>query len=795
MMMRHLLWKDGMAIKPLVEAILIGIVAIYLALALMLTWLGTNDSASLYVSIWVLMPNLVALGAPALLVGGEEENGTLSWLRTLPVSWQKVADAKLLVALGAVAIAWLVSSLCLFFVMASVVPNSTGYADSMLNVGGVSFLMFFSLLLLLCGFITAYLFRSPVAGLIAVVPVIAVATTLSTEVGRWILTGDIRYKGELHSLSLADYVSIVTAGFALLIAAWLLQRGLAYRRLTSPISNAINKLLEPPPVSAYRPPALVGASRPNQFVALLWQQLNQMGWSAVALTVMIAILIVNQFAESNTYAFGSNRYSVQPDGQIARFLRELAPLLIAIGASWIGGLAFYGDNLRRRCAFFADRGISPSQIWITRVLYPIIFCIMLVGVALAVGMNERYGGQGTAVLIVVMVSFGLLVGQWMQRPVMTFLAAPAYATVATVGLLIVLQTYSTYVWTATFVAPVLLFASWRLSGRWLTGRIDFGYTWRIFAYTALAVMLPVAIVLGSRYWSTPELMPQWRAAMLATRMPADAAPDYWADGNRDEISLDVFPGVGISGTFAEVSAEERFKMLRRELDSDRIGDHVSLDDVTLLLNGRTPGNDQLKQAAVAVLLKWARVIRQLVVDGKYTLNELERVAEPAEVEAVEALRSLVGRGPSPELSKLVDAIPDRKLRRESRRNGLITQWKLYDQSGWRHETHTHANGEVWYGKTFMNYPVGSIVAWIPMERTRCDRFIDKATRFTLGQLDGTLPETTDSPEFQQRVMLWREAASPPRVDNYRQDIPIGRHWTAANEKRIDALRARVASAK
>ncbi len=684
MMMRHLLWKDGMTIKPLIQAILIGIVAIFFVLALMLAWLEPGDEASMYVSIWVLMPNLLALGAPALLVGGEEESGTLSWLRTLPVSWQKVADAKFVVALGAVAIAWLASSLCLSFVMVSLAPRSTPYADSMLSISGVCFLMFFSLLLLLCGFITAYLFRSPVTGLIAVVPLIGVISFLSTEVGRWILTGDMRYKGDIPPLGLSNYLFAAMAGSALLIVAWILQRGLAYRRLTSPGANAINQLIEPESASAYRPPALVGASRPTQFAALLWQQLRQMGWFAIALTLIVAFFAVQQFSEFNTYKFGSIEYRVQ-DNQFLRFLNDLAPLFIAIGASWLGGLAFYGDNVRRRCVFFADRGISPTRIWLTRVLIPILCCVVLVGLALLAGVGHPHEGTATAVLIVVMLSFGQLVGQWMQRPVMTFLAAPAYTAVTTVILSVVLSMYSSYVWTAIWVAPVMLLASWRLCGRWLEGRVDFGYQWRVFAYTALAIAVPITTVIGSRYFSTPELMPQWRARMLAVQMPADTGASYLNGINREEISPDVFSYVGASGKFANASADEKGEMLQQELASDRIGDHVSFDDIQQFLNLRDSHYHNLNQMAVAVLLKWDGKIRQNVADGKYTLSELEQIAEPAEVAAVAALEWMTQRQTTPELAKLIDAIPDRTLRRQSRRNGLITQWKLYNQEDWKSE--------------------------------------------------------------------------------------------------------------
>ncbi len=512
-----------------------------------------------------------------------------------------------------------------------------------------------------------------------------------------------------------------------------------------------------------------------------------MGWFAVALTVIVAAVVVLQFSEFNTYKLGSVGYEVQ-DHQVLRFLRELAPLIVAIGASWIGGLAFYGDNVRRRCAFFADRGISPTLIWFTRVLVPVLCCVVLVGLALLGGIGGRHGGIAFAALIIVMLSFGQLVGQWMQRPVMTFLAAPAYTAVAAVILVIVLSLYSTYIWMAIWVAPVMLLASWRLCGRWLAGRVDFGYQWRVFAYTALAIAVPIAVVMGSRYFSTPAFMPQWQAKMLAVQMPADTDTNTLNGINREDISPDAFAYIGASGKFAHATADEKREMLQQELDSARIGDHVSLDDIQQLLIHREL-NDEM---GVAVLLKWAGKIRQGVADGKYTLSELEQGAEPAEVAAVDALQRMTEWRTTPELAKLVDAIPDRTLRRQSRRNGLITQWKLYNQEDWKTE---YAGGEVFYGKFFMNHWVANGVAWIPLERTRSDRFIDKATQFTLNQLDGRLPETDVSPEFRQRLELWREAVSPPSVNFDNQNIGLGRYWTNSYEKRIDALRARIATGK
>lgn len=71
MMMQRLLWKGKISIEPLVLAILVGIAAFNLLVALIVPRFSAADA---FVSVWILMPNLVALGAPALLIGTEEES-------------------------------------------------------------------------------------------------------------------------------------------------------------------------------------------------------------------------------------------------------------------------------------------------------------------------------------------------------------------------------------------------------------------------------------------------------------------------------------------------------------------------------------------------------------------------------------------------------------------------------------------------------------------------------------------------------------------------------------------------
>ncbi len=69
---------------------------------------------------------------------------------------------------------------------------------------------------------------------------------------------------------------------------------------------------------------------------------------------------------------------------------------------------------------------------------------------------------------------------------------------------------------------------------------------------------------------------------------------------------------------------------------------------------------ELKRDAIRVLLKWARIIRERVVNGELNLHFLEHVAEPAETFAVTLLRDRADElGSREQIAELVAAIPAR----------------------------------------------------------------------------------------------------------------------------------------
>ncbi len=479
-MLRRLMWKDIQTIKPLLLAAM-GTVLFGNLLGFVLWHQGEmrNDSfVTFSYTLWILLPGFVAFGVPAMIVGTEEETGTANWLRTLPVPWQTIAGAKLWVAVGAVLLTWAFATMVLALM-------SLGWPDSprtdvpgVLSVRGILAFAFSGLLLMLLGFACSYLIRSPLIALLVLLPAYYLVVF-----GFTIL---------VHYLNLSTWVrswpSLIVLGVGFLLVAWLLQMLLARRRFLLPVGSFVPRAVANLSESReYRPSRLPVHTQPSQVVSLLWQQLRQTGPVSIAL---VAISTVFAFAYALTYS-NANRHN-------AAGILALCPGFIALSASWLGAIVFYGDNVHRRCAFFADRGISPTRIWWTRMAPPATACLILlalIGIVAAAAYTDARGRLITdsfhaAALMTVMFAFGQLVSQWSERPLLAFFAAPAYAFVCLSPVFYMIEVFDVSFDVIVLTVPVLLFATWQLTSYWLDGQIKAQFTARVLGYTALAVLMP-----------------------------------------------------------------------------------------------------------------------------------------------------------------------------------------------------------------------------------------------------------------------------------------------------------------
>lgn len=790
---RHLFWKDALLIGPLV--ITIGVataVSPFLIAALLLAndqSLGAAQACA--VIVWLIAPNLVAIGSAAMLVGTEEESGTLGWLRTLPVHWQTVADIKLAVGLVSVVSIWILASAIRVveqWVWPDLFDLSMGSGAFFSSPVEIAYLIAYSFLLLLSGYVTAYWVRSPITSLLLLLPMAGGVGFLLSWITRLVFG---RYWGPTSGDGAAgsQWLAWISAVVGVMAVTVLVQRWLARRRLVS--ATGPNDLLTAsikPDVSApaYRPPvAVAGLDRPGPAMAMLWQQVRQISPHVPILFLLGVILFPLSVALS----------SIRSPSSFEAVLVIVGGIVAPMVASWLGALTFFGDSVRRQCAFFADRGVGPGRVWWTRVvptLVPALVVAVVAAVAVELGSPSGASRVGLLLGSTLMVLYGVsqLVSQWSRRPTLAFFASPALALIMLAMLVPLAQSYIDYAWTILGMVPVLLFASRRLTGKWLDGDLGRGFTGRVCAYAALAVAMPILIMLGMRWATMPSSMTAWQAEM-------QSLADQTYGPRRDMSSpVTIYPNenaVAARLTVSDLSSDIDSR-LKNELEAEgTIGEFVSLVELSAIVMGwnrpaeafdnamtmpetfagasdslpgspdgevSVAGQDSDRIAtAIDVLLKWSTLIRKSVIAGQSDLEDLIGYGEPAEYVAVYRLVELLEKQPGDaRWVALAKKVPSERLRNESRYRAVISEWQRYRRKGWSESRYTMFAGD-WL--LFGNQEFA-------IERVRTDRFVDRATKMLIEQMENGRLFSRPT-EVVQWQAIWDQARYGPRLSVHGND--------------------------
>ncbi|GAA4466467.1 hypothetical protein [Novipirellula rosea] len=770
--MKQLLWKDLITLRPLAIAVVVGILLFQLFItAGQFIFSDVQFDIDPYLLVWILMPNLMALGTPAMLVGNEEEAKTFQWLRTLPVRWQRIVDVKFVIGLAGLLAIWAVASLVMAIAVLLINDTSSPMADDVLHPIGITRLLFFSVLLLICGFITAYLVRSPMGGLILLVPVILLASWFAVGVVQTILFGNFDVYGSLNNVSKSAIQKSAIFAIGYLVALWYIQRLLGRRRLVSVERSPLlvsNEIVRP-----YQPPVEQVLKRPSPAYALLWQQLEQTKWFLGMLTfVGFVVLFV---------------WYISPQRQDAH-IQILVQVALGVISSWLGALAFYGDTVRGRSVYFADHGIRPSMIWGTRIGPPLVCCLFLAGVGIWMS-----GGASMAAITLAAFAFGQLAATVTPRATLGLLTAPLYPAFSCSILASFFGLYPNYIFTVVFIFPVLLLATWRISSRWLEQRRDVWFQWTVIAFVLIAFFTPMVIVAGLRYSSMPSIDSNWRAEM-SQRSLAIAKM-------QTKFEQDEFNETASVSTFEPYYREPDFRNLNKRLlaeleDLQEIGDEVQYGEIHALFraaetNLRQQGLTvdeiaEMKRNALKVLATWADVVRQKASQGASALYQVSSVADFGEAYLLRYVDTI--EGTDEQITEIVSLIPNDELRRRSRTVALLQAWDDYQNHPWK-----KVSGDAWrYERRFGNKVLDSPNTFLRFERDRSDRFLDQAVKLTLDQLEHGLPRA-GSPEFEHRAEYWNEFAGERVVNHGHNATDIAdlfENWTLDHENAISALRQR-----
>lgn len=486
--LRALFWKDARLILPLLG---IAILTTLLGhLFLLLVWrffeVAPWTLGSWPIALWTTVPGLMAFGSAASLIGTEEDSGTLLWLRSLPVSWQTIAHAKMSVALIAFAVEWTFASALLGLTGLIGNPKQHSEWSAFLTWDNLLTITYLQVLLLVLGFVIAYRVRTPLIGLVLLLP----CFVLSVAGLSWIL----------EPLELLDESGIANGrslvGILFLSGIVLLHYAAARRRLARSLpSTGDSRRQKLASSTYYQPPDFAGETKPSPSVALLWQQTRQTLPLATILVVGSSMLMIVFLADQLATRSSTSAFSI---------FASLAPVFVTLSACWMGALVFYPDNQHNRCQFFSDRGISPTQIWWTRLMPPLLGCLILTVVFFFVHLfpgGRRFAGTWQNAwqwlsMLVVLFALGQLISQGIRRPVLAFLAAPAYGSLTLMPVFYFANGMGSGFPPILSMVPVLLFASWKLAPQWLENNGNLRYAAGLLGYTALAVAVPCMLFLA-----------------------------------------------------------------------------------------------------------------------------------------------------------------------------------------------------------------------------------------------------------------------------------------------------------
>jgi ABC-type transport system involved in multi-copper enzyme maturation permease subunit len=501
----RLLWKDALMVRSLV-LIAAGMIVIgFLGIEFAHRWepIDSNDQDAPLALVWFASPFVVALGVPALLIGSEQESGTLSWLRTLPISRNKVIYSKLLVGFIAVILTWLISTIAAINLSVfSLIMDRGGSGDWKVSLMAIAMV---SILLLIIGFALSYWVKSPIAVLILVIPTFGLIVFVLLAGFEWIE----RFAGTKEAGSYAIFLIPILAAIFLLgflhhvLALRCLRpafsatgsdsnksslaKFIRFSRLRDDRSNGFSVQIRVPKLFDDRVKSLESfQSRPAPFFALLWQAALQQAKPVFAILGLFFVLWIC-LSRIDTFEYDLKTL----------VLVDSAFPLAYLGMSLLGSLTFYFDAVHRRHLFFAERGISRKMVWLSRIALPATALVIAVIITLSLSSLVDENRSWISFPIVGF-GFSALAVLVANRPILGLIASPLFVLFlfgSATGLLENITGTNffsdAYLWSLLLVAVASLIGTWRFLPHWLEGSSGIGIRLKVCGYAAICFLVVV----------------------------------------------------------------------------------------------------------------------------------------------------------------------------------------------------------------------------------------------------------------------------------------------------------------
>ncbi len=223
--------------------------------------------------------------------------------------------------------------------------------------------------------------------------------------------------------------------------------------------------------------------------ALLWQFLKQN--KRVYLSLFAACLVVGLI------------YIAVNDGSDDHVAFDWAPfvaMLVSVSSSWMGVLVFQSDSLQDRIRFLADRGVSPYEAWLVRMVWPLLFVSVMVWlyalyfrVETARPYNDR---PPSAVIAAAVLLLFFIYGQWfaqlIKQPLLSALGAPVVGCLAMFFFVYSYVQWNSPLWSLSLVPSMPLIATGTMMRRWMDRALGWTYYASHVGFIALSGLVPIA---------------------------------------------------------------------------------------------------------------------------------------------------------------------------------------------------------------------------------------------------------------------------------------------------------------
>ena len=556
-----LLKKELRQFLPLV----VGIVVLGLAGFVMIEAQPTYGRINSFSTGYLLLaiPAFFAVGAGAMSVSQEKETRTLGWLSSLPLTQESLINTKFVSAVLIWASLWLLTIGSILFIdfvgFSNPFPGESIDTHPIYTPRLVYWIMH-SFYLLVCSFLTAWWFGSSMTGLVAFIP-LAIAPSLFRFAIAYVQKPFYQLGSSVYDATLAQLLFSVTVSLA--IAFWFMRK-YAYQALQPAESNL--------PRNPYASKAFSSDlnKQSSQSVldpttAMLWQFVFQNR------TFLFSILAVSGI--SGLIALVASRTWDDPQrSEVEPFVG----LVVALCVSWMGVLAFQGDNLQERIRFLSDRGVKPSKVWLTRLLMPISFAASVaLFFALVRNLQESIRPDYTYIPVwtvfvfaVMSIGYSQWVSQLVRNPILGAIGGPVMSWMAGVYLAYGYGFMVTSTLPLVLICVVPFIATYWTMARWMDRRFDRIF-WLSHGCFFLLAVLPPVVELA---WYVAQFPNMPRAMQTALREEAKSigALDLSQLNNPQPqgMTLESFTDVEFLG-YSDVTVDQRLKLATAIDDSER----------------------------------------------------------------------------------------------------------------------------------------------------------------------------------------------------------------------------------